>query len=496
MAYNINLTNGATLVTLADGTTDTTYSSLTLIGKNFAGYGEFLNENFVKLLENFAHSTAPSNPMAGQLWWDSSTGVKTMKVYTGSVWKSVGGSTASSAAPTTPLLGDTWWDTVSGQLKVWDGSAWVIVGPAFTAAQGQSGAIAEAIVDNNNNSHVIVKFYVSNVVVAVLSKDAAFTLGGSTLSGFTTINPGFTLSANSNYLYNGDSYNSLRLGGVLASEYMRLTVASTLTQKLTVNTDDGISIGNPSNVDINIVAGDLIIKNRAANKNIVLSVMSQGVQTEVFKIDGTTGKALVYSDPSTNFGIATKQYVDNSISGPSALALARGGSNTITGVILPDGNNTRNFGSSAARYATVYATTFNGVSTSAQYADLAERFAADKEYSPGTVVELGGAEEITAVNDALSERVFGVISTKAAYLMNAGAGSDRTHPAVAVQGRVPVNVVGKVTKGDRLVSAGNGLAKAACSAADITPFNVIGRALEDKTTNGEGTVEAVVRLNS
>jgi hypothetical protein len=126
---------------------------------------------------------------------------------------------------------------------------------------------------------------------------------------------------------------------------------------------------------------------------------------------------------------------------------------------------------------------------------LAERFEADTAYLPGTVVALGGAKEITAAQEDLSEDVFGVISTKAAFLMNGEAGSDITHPAVAVNGRVPVRVIGRVRKGDRLVSAGAGLARSA-TRTEITAFNVIGRALENKDTMNEGTVEAIVKLNS
>jgi hypothetical protein len=136
---------------------------------------------------------------------------------------------------------------------------------------------------------------------------------------------------------------------------------------------------------------------------------------------------------------------------------------------------------------------FQGLSTTSQYADLAERFAADIEYAPGTVVELGGSAEITSCKQELSENVFGVISTKAAYLMNAEAGSDATHPPVAMTGRVPVKVIGQVAKGDRLVSAGNGTARSA-KAGEATPFNVIGRSLENKADTGEGTVEAVVAV--
>ena len=127
------------------------------------------------------------------------------------------------------------------------------------------------------------------------------------------------------------------------------------------------------------------------------------------------------------------------------------------------------------------------------YADLAERFASDMPYDPGTVVEIGGTAEITAVKTELSETVLGVISTHPAYLMNAAAGSSRTHPAVAIGGRVPVKVTGLVKKGDRLVSAGNGIARAAV-AGEATSFNTIGRALAESLSPGPSTVEAIVTI--
>ena len=138
--------------------------------------------------------------------------------------------------------------------------------------------------------------------------------------------------------------------------------------------------------------------------------------------------------------------------------------------------------------------TISGNQINANYADVAERFAADSILTPGTVVELGGANEITQVNGDLSENVFGVISTRAAYLMNSQAGSNDTHPPVAMTGRVPVRVVGIINKGDRLVSAGNGLARAA-QLGEATAFNVIGRSLTNKLDSGEGTVEAIVTIN-
>jgi hypothetical protein len=138
--------------------------------------------------------------------------------------------------------------------------------------------------------------------------------------------------------------------------------------------------------------------------------------------------------------------------------------------------------------------TISGNQINANYADVAERFEADVVDMPaGTVVELGGDKEITQVTAELSDKVFGVISTRAAYLMNSQAGTDATHPPVAMTGRVPVNTVGTVRKGDRLVSAGNGLARAA-QPGEATAFNVIGRALADKTTAEQGTVEAIVTI--
>jgi hypothetical protein len=170
-------------------------------------------------------------------------------------------------------------------------------------------------------------------------------------------------------------------------------------------------------------------------------------------------------------------------------------SSGITGNIAPVTNDAFNLGSSSYKFANIYATTFTGTSTQALYADVAERFHSDLAYQPGTVVRLGGEAEIMAEMEEASDEVFGVISTQPAHLMNAGAGTDITHPAVAISGRVPVRVIGPVRKGQRLISAGNGLARGA-ERHEITGLNIIGRSLEDKITDNEGIVEAIVRLNS
>ena len=138
-----------------------------------------------------------------------------------------------------------------------------------------------------------------------------------------------------------------------------------------------------------------------------------------------------------------------------------------------------------------------GTATAAQYSDVAERFASDSVYAPGTVVALGGAEEITQVNEEASDEVFGVVSSleQAAFKMNGGAGNDNTHPYIAMTGRVDVKVIGTVNKGDRLISASvPGYARAATK-AECTAFNVIGRALTSKSTAGQGSVLAAVRTS-
>jgi len=138
-----------------------------------------------------------------------------------------------------------------------------------------------------------------------------------------------------------------------------------------------------------------------------------------------------------------------------------------------------------------------GTATAAQYSDVAERFASNEALTPGTVVALGGAEEICKVNEEGSDEVFGVVSSKdqAAFMMNGAAGDDNTHPYVAMTGRVDVKVIGTVSKGDRLISASvPGYAKAA-QKSECTAFNVIGRALTSKTTTGTGSVLAAVRTS-
>jgi len=491
MAYVINKTNGSIFATVADGTVNTA-STITVVGRNYSGYGEFLGENFIKILENSANSSAPGSPLEGQLWYDSTNNI--LNAYNGSEFKSLGSLKVSGSQPATSLVtGDMWFDNNNNQLHVYNGSSFDLVGPPSVVGTGTSGIETVTITDDGATDHVILKLSIEDLVVAFISDDPEFTPDPA-ISGFATIKPGFQLSSSVTNASVTQADNSALLDNLDSTQFLRSDANDTTTGTLGILNDSGLSIGADSDATITVSSSDVTIKNTTSNGDLVLSVNDGGVQTPVITIDGATGKALVNADPSVAMGIATKDYVDSQTSGGSASAVARDGSNTITGNITPDINNTRDFGSNALKFQNIYATTFNGIASTAQYADLAERFEADDVYEAGTVVELGGVNEITEAVEELTDDVFGVISTNAAYLMNAGAGENKTHPPIAMNGRVPVKVIGKIKKGDRLVSAGNGYARAAL-AHEITAFNVIGRSLNNKTTEGKGTVEAIVKVN-
>ena len=452
MAYTINTTDGTIFATVADGTINTT-SSLTLVGKNYAGYGEFLNENVLKLLESGANTTQPSAPLTGQLWFDKTAAV--LKVYNGTLFKNLGSATASGSQPTSVVAGDLWFDSTNAQLKVYDGSAFILVGPSFTAGSGTTGAIVDTIEDNVAVDHVVVKMFVEDNIVAMISKDATFTPGAA-VTGFATIGPGIQLStAVSNAVFKGSATNAQTLDNLDSTDFLSAVGNDTTSGTLGVLNDTGLAVGVDSDLRVSVSGSDVTVQNQTSDGDVILRVNDGGVATTVATLDGATATLQMSAD-----------------------------------ILNAQADGVGNIGSASVGFNTIHAK-----ATSAQYADLAERFEADVAYPAGTVVELGGAKEVTVAQQDLTDAVFGVISTQAAYLMNGSAGSNETHPPIAMSGRVPVRVVGVVKKGDRLVSAGNGLARSA-KQGEANAFNVIGRALETKSSAKEGTVEAIVTISS
>jgi hypothetical protein len=268
-----------------------------------------------------------------------------------------------------------------------------------------------------------------------------------------------------------------------------ISTAGLITAAGTITSTANVVGGNIRTVGLVSASGNITSAGNVAGTFFIgngsqLTGLSLGVSVTKF-VNGTSEGNIGDSGGNINFNVA----------GTSNVAVLTTTGAVFTGITTPSiaksgTNAVGNIGSSSNYFNRVFAT-----ATTALYADVAERFAADEVMEPGTVVELGGSKEITRATGELSDQVFGVISTNPAFTMNGGAGEDDTHPAVAMTGRVPVKVVGYVKKGDRLVSAGNGIARAALP-GEITAFNVIGRSLVDKATPESGTIEAIVTIKN
>lgn len=304
MSYTINKTDGSILTTLLDGTTNTD-TGLTLIGRNFTSYGEIQNENFVRLLENFASTLPPGQsvgftPLPGQLWWDTAN--NRLRVYNGADFVNVSEQAVGTSAPTSPKTGDQWWDTTNKQLKIYDGSTWTLIAPPFTAGQGKSGAIVETLVDTTANAHTVVNTYTNGQLISIASYDPEFSV--NTLSQFTTISPGVTLA--SNVLVNGNVNNSLRLGGTLANAFAKITEATTFSSDLAVAGNIKLT-----NANISFEGNALVFKNTNLNGNVEMYVNSGVGNVKAFNINGATGMITVSANATSNFGLTTKIYVDS-----------------------------------------------------------------------------------------------------------------------------------------------------------------------------------------
>ena len=541
MSYNLTLTNGTLLEILADGSADTTTTSISLVGKNYAGYGIYLNENFLKLLENFASTatngnpTSPTlaNPLTGQLWWDTTD--KVLKAYNGTAWKEIANSSPSTTAPSNPQVGDQWYNTSTNILSVYNSTQWIAIGPAIPPGVAVTTLEANGLYDNISAVHTVGNIMVNNKLAAIISSDtsAFITQTPSLAGGFSSITPGYNIINN---LVVGGVINSGAItssGNIIASTVNAATIGNagailtgssfTASGTIIAATVNAAIIGNSGAIltgssftasgtiiaatvnaaTIGNTGATLTGSSFTASGTIIASTInaatignSGAIHTgSTFTASGTiiaatVNAATIGNAGATLTGTLSSGAQNNITSATSVTAVGTLTGLTVSGSIVPSANLSVNLGDTTHWFNNIYGTAIH-----AQYADLAERFASDQPYSAGTVVELGGPAEIMAAGQDLSDNVFGVISTNAAYLMNSGAGSNTTHPPVAVQGRVPVRVTGTIRKGDRLVSAGNGLARAGAR-NEITAWNVIGRALADKLDSGEGLIEAVVKLNS
>ena len=546
MAYKINNTFGTQIVSLADGTLDTTTTDLALFGKGYAGFGEKLNENFVKVLENFNNTSAPTNKITGQLWYDQTN--KQINVYTGAKWKPVGSTTNSATSPTNAVQGDMWLDTSNTQLYVYSGSAWTLVGPTTVAGSGVTQVITETPEDNAGVKQSILKLVANDAVVGVISNVAftpssSETLGAALITaGFSTVAQGIQLSsAVASVKFRGTATDSDALGGVAAANYLRSNANDTSTGTLGILADGTtLTLGAGSDVTFTMASDNLTVAQTTANKDIIFTVNDGGVTQTVMTMDGSEGRVdipragdvrilgnLTVDGDTVTTNVSTLTVEDNIIElnrnissnagmpNYTGLKVNRGETSSATEQDLfwvwdetfaDDGTTTYgNAGGawtafksgggddelSAATLVDIRGNVVHATSTAAQYADLAERYASDGPMEQGDVVMLGGEAEITKCNKELCNGVFGVISDSPAFLMNATAGNNESHPMVALKGRVFVKLKGTGQAGDRVVSAGNGEARTA-NIDECTSFNVLGRLLKAKYNEETTLTECVI----
>jgi hypothetical protein len=342
MSYNIKKWNSDPLATIQDGTVDQSLD-LKLIGKNYAGYGEIQNENFVYLLENFARNIAPPNAITGQLWYDSQN--KKLKILVpttgaGSTWKTVSGA-AYGTEPESPTPGDLWFNVAKNQLNIRVGGTvedWLVVGPQ-NAGQFTTQMVSRTVADNLGGTHAIIAATVNGVVNFVISEDEFdLDIVNSNITGFTDVNSrkikrGITfpnvdatgVSQTGNYRVWGTASNALRFGGKLPTDYLSPTNSIlTLPYTVKVNADEGISVGANDDLKVEIIANQPVISARLGTQRITFSVKSGTTPVYPLVIDSTS--------------------------------------------VRPDNSNPQfrfDLGSVAHKWQTVYATTFDGTATQA-----------------------------------------------------------------------------------------------------------------------------------
>ena len=283
MAYKLNKTNGSLLVDLIDGTIDINSTSLTLVGRNYTGYGEAFNENFIKLLENFSNSNSPSNPILGQLWWD--TGEARLKVYEGTVFKAVGGPFVQKEQPNM-VAGDLWMDNVNNQLYFYDGTDLTLAGPIYKTGQGETGFRIESVLDTQDRSRTLASLYLGNGTdgttsrVAVISNVEFTPAVGYTINGITgNIKKGINIIDKDNFILEGTSDAAkalIKADGtkVGADNFVSATTDNVVTGSLTVSNSAGITIGPNANQVNSILGNAFVTANQQLDENYIIKVTS------------------------------------------------------------------------------------------------------------------------------------------------------------------------------------------------------------------------------
>ena len=488
MAYIVNKFDGTLIATVEDGTIDNT-TNLRFIGKNYAGYGEIQNENFLHLLENFASGSQPSRPLGGQIWFDSSS--SKLKFYDGTKFRTTGGAEVGATAPVGLTTGDFWWDSANSQLYAWDGTSFILVGPQGTGST-VTQFVSRQIKDNLDANQIIIEGKINNTTTMIFSS-SAFTIGTTdptnTITGFDVVKKGITLVntnsttgvTSSDARYWGTASDSDRLGGFEASDYIR-SGASAFSSIVRFG-DVGFTVGDSNDLKVSIENGtEGSIANEIGNK-ISLKVNDSGSVNEIAFVN-TDG--IIPGTGNKNLGIVTDKWYEVHANYFKGLADSASGIEFGAQTYLGSTNAVNNTVALRDGSGEITASVFNGRATQASYADLAEIYTTDQTYDVGTVMAIGGDAETTAFFDGgpFGGNVFGVISGSPGFLMN----KDAEGQAIAFVGRVPVKVEGPVEKGQKVYAKDLGMATA------TKKGQLVGFALESNPDESMKLVEVALRL--
>jgi len=492
MAYTINHYNGTLLTTISDGTVDTS-TDLTLVGKNYAGYGQIQNDNFVWLLENFASSQQPASPLKGQIWFDS--GNSKLKFWDGTQFRTTGGAEIGATAPSGLTIGDFWFDTTTSQLFAWQGTGFTLIGPQAVAGSSTTEMLSTSVKDNVGGSHTIIEAIDNGQVIFIISPDSAFTLDNTAnaITGFTTIQQGVTLCYTNNnstpgvttsaHRFWGTATNADQLGGLAANQYVQTGSAAFST---VVNFSDvGYTVGSPvARLRVfNNNATTPTIQNESNNTIVFQTTVSSATVTplQLVGTDVLPGATATSQLGNSNYQWTTVWGANFSGNAASATGLAFN-----SAVATPSSATSPNTVVVRDNSGNINAAIFNGASTTSYYADLAEKYLPDAVYEPGTVMAVGGEKEVRACG--ANDMAIGVISTNPAYMMNSEL---KGGVYVALKGRVPVKIYGGCSKGDRIVPYGAGWGQSDNNApGDGYPIFAI--ALEDCNNTAVTLVECVI----
>lgn len=289
MAYLINKTDGNVLTTVADGQIDNLSTDITLIGKNYSGFGEALNENFVKLLENFAGSSRPPRPIRGQIWFDTTE--RKLKVYNGQAFQPVSSANISDTQPTNLTPGDLWFNNIDKQLYFYDGVSALLLGPDFSNGQGVSGFKIQTVLDTLNQSRTITMLYNNGSLLGIWSTDT-FT-PKLPIEGFVgSIIPGFNQADIAGFKLVATATNSESLGGIPADIYIKSDRNGVISGRLGVT--NGIELGDGFQHKFLYDAGSLLIANTVSNRAITLSGRRGSSQEDSLKIEPESRIVRIY----------------------------------------------------------------------------------------------------------------------------------------------------------------------------------------------------------